>query len=545
MLCAAGSAPEPARAQEPLPGGIERPAEPDVPPPGRARSARDVLAIAERLPAVRRERARIAPADATAEAFLDGPGRWRASFFDDRGERREIAQALVDDRTGAVLEVWTGFRVPWVMTRGYDGAFGRSATSPWIWLPLSALFLLPFLRAPLRLLHLDLLVLVGLGVPLGLFTEGEVELSTPLVYPPLLYLLARCLWLGLRRDAGEPSSRRPPDALLVPVPVLAVLAVALLGFRAGLNVLDSNVVDVGFSGVIGAERLVAGEALYGGWPAENEHGDTYGPVAYAAYVPFELALPWSGRWDDLPAAHAAALAFDLACVAALWVLGRHLRGPSLGVLLAYLWLAFPFTLYVLAMNANDALVAALLVAALLVAARPGARGAAVALAGLTKLAPLALVPLFALHRPAPRRVAAFAAGFAAVAAAGLALVLVTGADLGTALDRTLRFQAGRDSPLSVWGLWGLPDALQRAVQALGLLLAVGLAVVPRRRDVPGLAALAAAVLLALQLGLGYWFFPYVVWTLPLILVALLAPAGAPARSPWPAAAPPRSARARP
>src|SRR3712207_9004210 len=57
--------------------------------------------------------------------------------------------------------------------------------------------------------------------------------------------------------------------------------------------------------------LAGGERLYGGWPPDNAHGDTYGPVTYAAYVPFELLLPWDGSWSDLAAAHAAAIAFDL------------------------------------------------------------------------------------------------------------------------------------------------------------------------------------------------------------------------------------------
>ena len=61
------------------------------------------------------------------------------------------------------------------------------------------------------------------------------------------------------------------------------------------------------------------------------------------------------------------------------------------------------------------------------------------------------------------------------------------------------------------------------------LLAFGIAVafLPRRQDTVGLAALAAAVLLALQLGLGYWFFLYVVWWIPLVMVALLGRDGDP------------------
>ena len=35
----------------------------------------------------------------------------------------------------------------------------------------------------------------------------------------------------------------------------------------------------------------------------NDRGDTYGPITYIAYVPGYLAYGWSGKWDELPAAH--------------------------------------------------------------------------------------------------------------------------------------------------------------------------------------------------------------------------------------------------
>ena len=54
----------------------------------------------------------------------------------------------------------------------------------------------------------------------------------------------------------------------------------------------------------------------------------------------------------------------------LFLLGRRIRGPSLGIVLAYAWAAFPFTLYASSTNSNDALVALLLVVTLLVAGRP-------------------------------------------------------------------------------------------------------------------------------------------------------------------------------
>ena len=68
-------------------------------------------------------------------------------------------------------------------------------------------------------------------------------------------------------------------------------------FRIGLNVTDSNVIDVGYAGVIGADKLIHGVALYGNWPHDNMYGDTYGTVSYFLYVPFRLIFGWSGTWD--------------------------------------------------------------------------------------------------------------------------------------------------------------------------------------------------------------------------------------------------------
>ncbi len=84
-------------------------------------------------------------------------------------------------------------------------------------------------------------------------------------------------------------------------------------------------------------------------------------------MPFEQTFGWSGLWDDLPAAHAAAIAFDLLAVGLLFLLGRRIGGPTLAVALSYAWVSYPFTLYALESNSNDTLVAVLLLAALLVA----------------------------------------------------------------------------------------------------------------------------------------------------------------------------------
>jgi len=506
------------------PNALVRPSREDVPPAGRRLTAKRVGALADSVAKVRRARREYPRA--TRDVFLKGIDRWQVSYFADTKPgrpRKEIAQVLIDDRSGRVLEAWTDYQVPWSMARGYPGAFGRIVNAPWVWISLALAFVAPFLRRPWQMLHLDLLVLSAFSASTAFFNAARVDVSVPLVYPLLVYLLARMLWIGLRR--GAPARR--PLALLVPVGWLAVAVIFLVGFRVALNVTNSNVIDVGYAGVIGADRIVDGDALYGKFPRDNAMGDTYGPVIYLAYVPFEQALKWSGRWDDLPAAHAAAITFDLLALALCFLIGRRVRGPDLGVLLAYAWATYPFTLYAQMSNSNDALVAVLVLAAIWAADSAPARGAFVALAGLTKFAPLALAPLLAMHgrpRSRARSIAAFAGGF--TVAAVLAFAPLAGdLSLRDFWDHTIAFQAQRGSPFSIWGLYD-PDVawlsyVQRAVQVAAALLALALAFVPRRRDVVGLAALCAAILIALQLGVSHWFYLYIPWFFGLVMIALL------------------------
>jgi hypothetical protein len=515
----------------------------NTPPAGRRLSANQVLAIAGRLAKMKAVRAKYP--GSYGGAYLKAPLHWQVSYFSKNG-KKEIGQVIIDDLSGRVLEQWTGFQVAWTMARGYPGAFGRHVNALYIWLPLCALFFVPFFdfRRPLSMLHLDLLVLLFFSVSLAFFNHGQIYQSVPLAYPPLLYLLARMLAL-LRRERAT----RPPRALrlLVPAPWLALAVIFLIGFRVALNVTDSNVIDVGYAGVIGAQRIVHGKPLYGQYPSDNEHGDTYGPVNYEAYVPFEQLFGWSGKWDDLPAAHAAAIVFDLLAIALLFLIGRRVRGPSLGIALAYAWVSFPFTLFALDSNSNDTLVAVLVLAAVLAATyrsrfAPSVRGAFAALAGLTKFAPLALAPLLATHglwergdgtrtRARVRDLATFVAAFAAVAAVA-SIPALRHDSLHTIYERTFAYQSNRESPFSVWGLYGGLGDWQSAVQIAAVVLAVGLAVIPRRADIAGLAAACAAVIVAAQLGIDHWFYLYIPWFFPLVMIALLGRYEGTARTRW-------------
>jgi hypothetical protein len=509
----------------PLPA-LERPARTNRPPPGHRLSAREVIEIAAGTEAVRDELAE--SPEAKPEAYVRGSCFWEVKYFTGEGEQRtEVAQVLIEDPTGTVIEAFRGHQVEVKLARGYEGAVARVVNSPFVWIPLCVLFVAPFFdpRRPFRLLHLDLLAIVALSLSLFFFNRAEITASVVLVYPVLGYLFARMLLAGLRREPGA-----GPVLPLVPLAWLAVGAVVLVGARIALNVVDSNVIDVGLAGVVGAERIESGQELYEGDfnpPGIDLRGDVYGPVNYLAYLPFEQALPWSGEWDDVPAAHAAAIAFDLLTALALLWAGRRLRrgqeGTALGVALAFAWLACPWTLYTMNANANDSLVALLIVAAFAVLVSPPARGALLALATMTKFGPLALAPLFATGTGARRWRSALLFGLVFVAVA-LAVTLPFLPDGGPRelYDRTLGYQASRGSPFSFWGLAPSLEPLETAARGFAVVLALAVALYPARKTAVQVAALGAAVIIATQVAASHWFYFYVVWFLPLVLFALFA-----------------------
>jgi hypothetical protein len=475
------------------------------------------------------------------------------------GEAGQVAQVVVADPTGHVTEAWTGPQVAWKMARGRDGAFGgKTLMKPYVWLALCLVCFvgLADLRRPLSMRNVDLLALLGFSVSLAFFDRGEIFRSVPLVYPVLGYLLARGLWVGF-------GKRGIPLSSVWPTWVLAAAAVFLLGFRVGLNLeAPRGVIDVGLAGVVGADRILDGEAPWGNMPqrgdlepcgpedaegqvreriqtngrceAAIERGDTYGPVSYLAYVPGTAVWRWSGKWDSLPAAHATSIAFDLLAVLALVLVGLRLGGRRLAVLLAFAWASYPFTAYALNANTNDAIMPALLLLGFWLATSDLARGASVALAGWTKFAALLVAPLWASYPVLElRRVVRFAAGFLVASALAFSVLLLEPSLFDAARtfwERTIGFQSGRDSPFSIWG-WGqyhargIPDLgfLQPVVAVLAVVLALLVALRPRRKNLVQLAALTAAVLVAFQLTLTHWFYLYLPWVVPFVFLWLLLP----------------------
>jgi hypothetical protein len=144
-----------------------------------------------------------------------------------------------------------------------------------------------------------------------------------------------------------------------------------------------------------------------------------------------------------------------------------------------------------------------------------------ALAALTKFAPVLLAPMLATHDRERRGLWCFATAFTAVSAA---LLLWPAVDPGLHLfyDRTIAYQADRDSPFSIWGQAGGLEPLRVAIGAGVAGMALLFAFRPRRRSTVQVAALGAALLIGAQLVAQHWFYLYIVWFFPLLLFALAA-----------------------
>ena len=498
-------------------------------------------------------------------------GTWTVNVFS--GKAGEIATGSIDDVTGAVLEAWTGPAVAWKMARGGPGAFGGTRINSYsVWLSFCAVFLLGLVdwRRPFSLRTVDLLMMLSFSVSLWYFNRGNIFAAMPLAYPGMVWLLARCVWIGR-------TNRGPRGSAVWPTWLLLGATVFLVGFRVGLNVRDSNVIDVGYSGVIGAQRIATGVNPYGHFPIEGNRpacgpadasgeirnriqtngrcesadaqGDTYGPVSYEAYLPGYLAFGWSGKWDTLPAAHATSILWDALCVIGLWLVGRRFGGPKLAATLAFAWAAWPFSQYASSSNTNDMIQPAVLVFGFYFLTSPVLRGGFAALSALVKFSPLVVLPLWSGYPDSRDRGSRlrFVVGAVAAALASLSILLLDPSPLhavGVFFRHTFGYQFGRSSPFSLWD-WrqyhakGLPNlhAVQIALQVALVVGALALYRWPRRRSPLQIAAFTGALLLGFELVLTHWFYLYLPWFFPFAAFAIIAPRAAPAPAAEPAAEP--------
>ncbi len=402
-------------------------------------------------------------------------------------------------------------------------------------------------------------MMLSFSVSLWYFNHGNIFAAMPLAYPGFAWLLVRCVWIGWK-------DRTPRGSVLWPAWVLIAATVFLAGFRIGLNVRDSNVIDVGLSGVIGAERIATGNSPYGTFPIEGNRpacgpadqngeirdriqtngrceaadaqGDTYGPVSYEAYLPGYLVFGWNGKWDNtsMNTAHATSILWDLLAIVGLWLVGWRFGGARLAATLGFAWAAWPFSQYASSSNTNDMIQPAMLIFGFYFLTSPVLRGAGAILGALVKFSPLVVLPLWAGYPDSRdyRSQRRYLAGVLDRGGRGV-------------LDPAAQLEPGRER-----GRLRAPH-LRLPVRARLAVLALGLAPVPRegasrpaRRSArpPGGARRSArspstagrvtarpcrwrhspgALLVGFEAVLTHWSYLYLPWFFPFVAYAVLAP----------------------
>jgi Glycosyltransferase family 87 len=423
----------------------------------------------------------------------------------------------------ALVPVGHGF-VPkgggWFTPAVVGGAFTLHPL--WFAVPSAACFVLGLLdwRRPWRFEHLDLLALAGF-FPVAMLLSDDLSAAG-------LWLAAVCLgWLFARMLGAAFGAWPMPDLRPALSSRLLGWAIVILLLVRVASLAGGNILDVGQASSLGAWRVLHGLHLYGAvsWPGPGGlriyRPDSYGPFAYYAYIPFVAIFPPA---PALVATLLPAACFDALTVAGLYKLGQRLGGRPLAHAFVFAYLLYPFPDLSLTAETNDALIAALCVWTIVVAAeRPVARGLLMAAAALTKFLPALLAVQFLGVRRGRSR---YALTLAAALAALLAWPLITSGP-AQFLDSTLGYQLiqrGGGVQFSIWTYMPHVAIVARPVLAAALvLLALSPLVRPEVQNPREHAALAAALLIGAQLLLGYWFYSYLTWFYPLLIIAIIQP----------------------
>jgi hypothetical protein len=399
---------------------------------------------------------------------------------------------------------------------------------------LSVLFLLATLRGPLRRRRtLDVLALALLAVPSVLIDRGWLGAGEGVAAALLGYLAVRGVLLAVRGPAHADDDPGAPVLLerlatRVGAPRLPQqVAIALAGASLLVILTSTGIVDVAMANMEGATLLLHGTLPYGHMPGDVIHGDTYGLPIYALYAPLAALWPMTSDWDE---ATGALVLGALALVVAL-LGGRRANGAGVASWPAIIaMLAFPAALMSTSSGTNDVLIAVAVIWAFAWFARPAASSALLMLAGMAKVAPLILLPLWLARLRGAALLRAVAACAAVAGAVLVGLVALGGLHGPLDMVHAMAFQLSRRSPMSIWTSLGL-QPLQPLAQAAAPALALGAAtLVLLDRAVAGdprrVAGLVCATLAVLQLAANHWMPLYLLWLAPPAMAALLGPLGA-------------------
>lgn len=444
-----------------------------------------------------------------------------------------------------------------------------------LWLSLVLILLLAWdVERPASMYNADLLATQVLGFLLFDILAFLEHLRQP-AYVALMWwvfsaIVAASLWLIVRAMARRSVTAASQWRGRIPGSLVATVAVLLVGLNlAAAAVRPPD--DAGFFINLGGQRLrERGLLPYGDPLLTGSAGAGYGPLLYAAHVPFQLLVhpsPVNQVSSPMPplgadstyrlppplATKLCTMAFHLLGIVALWRIGRRYGSPELAWTLVALYAG---SAYVIGVGGDDYFIggmtfishiapAAMLLAGLAVLHRPIAAGLLLTAAAGCGFFPALLAPAWTGYfwdRGKERL--AFLGSFllSGTILGGITLLLSRPAHgrglVGTILWDTFGHHtdpAGYgSSPFSFWGqhrpLGGLltdPLIGTAGFTSPVFLLLAGFAVwaffAARRSSVRQLALLSAAVVIAANLQKIHPTGTYVAWYYPLLLLGFLLP----------------------
>ena len=442
-----------------------------------------------------------------------------------RAANRAIAGLLVFVFIGglaalaALVPVGHGF-VPkgggWFIPAVVGGAFTLHPLL--IAVPWAACFVLGLFdwRRPWRVEHLDLLALAGF-FPVAMLLSDDVPQAA-------LWLAAACLGWLFARMLGAALGAWPMPELRPSISSrrLGLAILILLLARIG-SVAVGNISDVGQASSLGAWRVLHGLHLYGAVSWQGPGGlriyrpDSYGPFAYYAYIPF-VAVFRADAARDAAAGVVLRRADARRTVHARPAARRAAPRASVRVRVRALPVSRPL------LDGGDQRCADRRPLRLGNRRGNGAPGRSRAAHGSRRpdeIRPCPARPAIpgrqaralALRADAPRR----ARRDARLAAHHLRPGSIPRLDVRLPADTSRRRRAVQHLDLpAARGDRGKADTRRRAGAARALTH-----VRPPVQDAREHAALAAALLIGAQLLLGYWFYSYLTWCYPLLIIAII------------------------
>lgn len=338
-------------------------------------------------------------------------------------------------------------------------------------------------------------------------TVGRDRTQSHLAYG-LLFAITGLILLRLLAD---PLLRRRPH--LVPnlnaqgSAFLCVAALVLLGFQA-FQARPAHSTE---------ETLAAADSMLRG----QEAGDSStGPAARL------IAAPMQVLFADY-AARATAVFSHLLVFLGLVFVGRNLFGDvQLGLGMSTLYLLLPCTAFSVE-EVNHVLPAALTLWALVAYRRPLVSGALLGLACGIMFFPVFLIPLWAAFY-GRRGIVKFSAALLLIGSIVCSTVALTTPEIGSVVSQTLgtiNFEVlSFETPQMVEGFWIESYQYYRIpVMVTFFLLLTALTFWPRRKSVEHLVSASAAIVAATQFWYPQQGGVYVLWYLPLLLVAMFRP----------------------